>query len=440
MKKQKLFFKIKNSFWFIPVVYSLCTILFVSVGAWFDFSMIEWKRYIPELLLASNAIAKQLYGPLITAILTMTTISFSTIMVVLTTYSSQFSPRALQNFISDKFTQHVLGVFVSGFLFALLNMFLLSGENNTVLITPLITLIVAICCLIFFILFINHSARWIQVNNLISEIMKKSVDKINDDEGLNSVKHKAEIEDEKEAELLKKNKLLIYSDKNGYVEYVKFSQLVKEASNSSIVIKLNAKVGQYVRKGTLLATCWTDEYSDVDFENILPTIVIGSNQSSIQDAEFSIQKLVEIALRAVSPAINDPHTAINCTNRIGTVLAVTAKKQPPARYLFDEENNLRVIINTKTFQEYLYKAFYQIRIYGRNDVSVMNGVLESLTIIAENQKREIKNEVWKFHDYILTAINTKHLHELDKQLVNETLSKLAITCEKENRFWNEDRL
>ncbi|MFP3339618.1 DUF2254 family protein, partial [Micrococcus sp. SIMBA_131] len=89
-------------------------------------------------------------------------------------YSSQFSPSTLQDFISDRFTQHVLGVFVAGFNFALVNMLLLTGKDSRIILSPLLTVILAITCLLFFVLFIHHSATFVQVNNLIEKITRKS--------------------------------------------------------------------------------------------------------------------------------------------------------------------------------------------------------------------------------------------------------------------------
>lgn len=175
LNQTKLWLQVRDSFWFLPVIYSICSFVAVGVTTAIDVWLIaKIADSIPNVLLTNKGIAKSLYSSLITAILTMTTISFSTIMVVLTTYSSQFSPRTLQDFMRSKVTQHVLGVFSFGFVYVLMNLWLLGESKEKALLSPLFTVIVAIICLAFFILFIHHSSRWVQVNFLIGTIRNEA--------------------------------------------------------------------------------------------------------------------------------------------------------------------------------------------------------------------------------------------------------------------------
>src|SRR5699024_9695021 len=109
LNMEKVWMNIRGSFWFLPTVYGMLSLILVFViniaDAWLIASI---KDQIPKQLLTSKDTAKKLYAALVTAILTMTTISFSVIMVVLTTYSTQFSPRTLQDFMRSRTTQHVL--------------------------------------------------------------------------------------------------------------------------------------------------------------------------------------------------------------------------------------------------------------------------------------------------------------------------------------------
>src|SRR5690625_4416308 len=106
----------------------------------------------------------------------MTTITFSMIMVVLTTFSGQFSPRTLQTFISDRMTQNVLAIFISGFTYDIIVFFQLKSPNTKVLfISPIIAVIIAIIAAIFFVLYINHIAKMVQANNLINRLTKEAL-------------------------------------------------------------------------------------------------------------------------------------------------------------------------------------------------------------------------------------------------------------------------
>ncbi|MGB8001207.1 MAG: DUF2254 domain-containing protein [Anaerobacillus sp.] len=429
MNYSKTSINLRNSFWFIPVVYGLLSIVVVALSTWIDLAYIShFSGTMSKLFLSTEKIAQSLYGPLITAILTMTTISFSSIMVVLTTYSSQFSPRTLQDFISDRFTQHVLGVFVAGFIFALVNMLLLTGKDSRILLSPVLTVILAIICILFFILFIHHSATFVQVNNLLEKITKQSLYLVNSKDELHDGETFEKWDSWEKKELREDEGMPIYSQKMGYIQRIPYDKLIDIASQNECIIRLDSDVGNYVKSGSRIATVWSEDLSSFSQNSLLFTIAIGTERINDQDLEFSIQKLVDIALRAISPSVNDPHTAMNCTNRIGTILSKIGDTYDPKEAFFDKKRNLRVLTTPKPFFQYVYKSFYQIRHYGKDDVSVLSGILEALILTAEGQRKEIKEDVQRFHNYLMTSIDLDELPDLDRKLLQHTSDVLNQTC------------
>ncbi|MCA0991999.1 DUF2254 domain-containing protein [Pseudalkalibacillus hwajinpoensis] len=429
MNYSKTSINLRNSFWFLPVVYGLISLAVVGLTTWIDIMYVsQLQGTLPKLFLATEKLAQSLYAPLVTAILTMTTISFSSIMVVLTTYSSQFSPRTLQDFISDRFTQHVLGVFVAGFVFALVNMLLLTGKDSRIILSPLLTVILAITCLLFFILFIHHSATFVQVNNLIEKITRRSLYLVEKKSELYEGETFEKWDRWEESELREEDGIPIYSHKMGYIQQIPYSKLVDLATQNESIIRLNSDVGNYVKEGSRIATVWMKDSSTFSTDNFLNSIAIGTERINDQDLEFSIQKLVDIALRAISPSVNDPHTAVNCTNRIGTILSKIGHSYDPKEAFFDKERNLRVLSTPKPFFQYLYKSFYQIRHYGKDDVSMLNGILDALILTADGQRKEIKADVQRFHQYLLTSIDLNELPDLDREFLLHTSEVLNDVC------------
>ncbi len=429
MNYSKASINLRNSFWFLPVVYGLLSLVVVGLSTWIDLAYVShFSGTMAKLFLSTEKIAQSLYGPLITAILTMTTISFSSIMVVLTTYSSQFSPRTLQDFISDRFTQHVLGVFVAGFIFALVNMLLLTGKDSRILLSPVLTVILAIICILFFILFIHHSATFVQVNNLIEKITRQSLFLVKNKNELHEGEPFEKWDSWEEKELREDAGMPIYSQKMGYIQHIPYDKLIEIASQNDCVIRLDSDVGNYVQSGSRIATVWSEDLSSFSENSLLFTIAIGTERINDQDLEFSIQKLVDIALRAISPSVNDPHTAMNCTNRIGTILSKIGDTYEPKEAFFDKKRNLRVLTTPKPFFQYVYTSFYQIRHYGKDDVSVLNGILEALILTAEGQRKEIKADVQRFHNYLMTSIDLNELPDLDRELLQHTSNVLDEIC------------
>ncbi|MCS1351876.1 DUF2254 domain-containing protein [Mechercharimyces sp. CAU 1602] len=431
MNSEKLWVKVRDSFWFLPALYSL-----ISFGAVLATSALDvWvvpklKDLLPSLLLTEKSVAQDLYSSLITSILTMTTISFSTIMVVLTTYTTQFSPRTLQDFMGSRVTQHVLGVYSFGFVFSLLHLLLLGGDQSG-LISPTLTVLVAVVCLAFFILFIHHSARFVQVNNLIGQIRSSASQVIQ----TTFSDEKYHVEEDWDLHDIKSLQTsvgrTIAAPHSGYIQRIQFQPLLRWAQQNNLLLEAHFRVGDYIQKGLPLFTYWQEtDGTNKDLTACTHYILIGNERTDDQDIEFSIQKLVEVAVKAISPSINDPHTAVNCINRIGSLLFELAIVYRPLCYFADSNHQLRLIIKPRQYKDYLYKAFYQIRIYGKHDISVVCGILEALYKIALIQSAPLKKEIWSFARYIMEAVDEGSLSKLDHEYYQGHVRQVAEACGK----------
>jgi uncharacterized membrane protein len=441
MKITKLLLAIRQNFWFLPFLYGCLAFLLSILSIWIEktFSAEQIEPYIPNVLLTDIEVSETILSSLAISILTMTTITFSSIMVVLTTYSSQFSPRTLQDFISDRITQRVLGVFVGGFIYSVfMLLFLKEIGPKELFIAPAIAVLLAVICLAFFVFFIQHVATWIQVNNLIDEITRHTLttihktykDSLRNHEQIAST-DKWEIE-----ELERYNKKEINAGKSGYLQLINVHEMVKYATKDDIIIRIDRQIGEYIVKDTPIISYWTHQahHKEVSEKKYLEMLAFGTERTTVQDIEFGLQKLVEIALRAISPAINDPHTAINCINRIGTILCQIGKATNPEPNYFDQHHNLRVIMEIRSFTDFLYKSFYQIRHYGKNDISVTTAIITALQFIAESNDQHIKNIVWEFSRYIIAGCNKDVLLPLDKDYLNHKIKNLAAATGHQRQF------
>ncbi len=418
---------VRDSFWFLPAIYGLISILAVIIVTIADFFLLPIiQDFVPNIVLTNQDIAKSLYSALITAILTMTTISFSTIMVVLTTYTTQFSPRTLQDFMKNRFTQHVLGVYSFSFVFVLLNLLILTEDKKKVMASPFFTVLISIVCLAFFVLFIHHSSRFVQVNNLISEIRNRTSTVIKTTYAEKSFHEETDWDQEVINDLRKQEPQVIAASHSGYIQQLQFKNLIEWAANEDAIVESEFQIGDYIQKGMPIFKCWCAREMEAE-EKCQQYLLIGNERVDTQDIEFSIQKLVEIAVKAISPGINDPHTAINCINRIGSLLADLGSEYQPIRYYSDDKGHLRVIMEPKPFEEYLYMSFYQIRIYGSNDVSVMNGVIEALYQVAAVNGNDVKKDVWEFAEFLIKAVEVDR-NGLDYKYFKKQVDKLSSAC------------
>ncbi|MGA9289935.1 MAG: DUF2254 domain-containing protein [Anaerobacillus sp.] len=422
--------RIQSSFWFIPTFYGVGAFIAAIITLIFDRYIIKGEAIVlPYFFFASYQTSVTILSTLVSSMLTMTTITFSTIMVVLTTYLSNFSPRTLQNFITDRITKRVLGIFVGGIIYFIILLLLIeqSTSKDVVYLSPVFAVVYAIVCVAYFVFFIHHVSNRILVGNLIQHITSNTLSTIDrtylDFEEANEGEV-ASWDSWELDEIKLKQSVTIRSTKSGYLQNVDIPDLIQFAIHDDFIIKLERDIGEYVDEGTVVFSYWPSA-NKPDLTKLLNSLSLGTERTTDQDIEYGIQKLVEIALRAISPGINDPNTAINCINRLGRVLSRLGQKHIPQPLYHDDQKNLRVITKPVTYSTYLYKSFYQIRHYAREDVSVLGSILHSLELAADGNKHDTHETIWEFGQFVIRGFDPKVLDEFDHRYINEKLEKLA---------------
>lgn len=428
----KWIFKLKSQIWFIPALYGiisfLLSLLVISIDT---FLSEEVKTYIPRVLLTDFDLAQTILSSLAAATITMMTVSFSTIMVVLSTYSSQYSPRTLQDFLNKKTTLRVLGIFIGTFIYLVINLlFLKENVENSLVLSAFIGVIISIFSVASFIFFIHHVATYIQVNKLIYNISQESIDLIKKLDA--RVTNDDKVKDDPDNIIEKTNiEVQVPAPKTGYIQLINTSSLVRISKELNISIKMEKKIGEFVLKGNHILTIYTDKALD-NTDSIINQVSIGRDRSMIQDIEFGIQKIVDVALKALSPGINDPNTAIHCIKRLGLILSYISLSEIRTTYYHDVDDVLRLTMKYADFDELLYLSYYQIRYYSDGDASVLNSIIEALCILVESNTK-ISDKIWNFARYLIEGFNDIELENLDKKYVNNRIEKLARLTESDEK-------
>ena len=154
------------------------------------------------------------------------------------------------------------------------------------------------------------------------------------------------------------------------------------ATENNILLQLQRRPGDFVIKGSPLVLIYPAGWGSKKLvKQINDAFVLGSQRTEQQDVEFSINQLVEIAVRALSPGINDPFTAIRCIDQLSATLCHLAQKEIPSAYRYDDQDKLRVIAEPVTFVDVTDAAFNQIRQYGQTSVAVTMRLLEAIAVI-----------------------------------------------------------
>ncbi|WP_223702977.1 DUF2254 domain-containing protein [Sutcliffiella deserti] len=422
--------KARQSIWFVPGVYSLASIILTTMVILVDTVFANLVQGIlPGILFTNVDLGATILSSIATAILTMTTISFSTIMVVLTTYSSQFSPRTLQDFMTEKSTLRVLGIFVGSFIYTVLTLlFMKDGLEGERVLSSGVGVILAIICVGYFVFFVHHVSRSIQVSQLIERLME---------EGLESVEKKKQNADKGMLQFVE-NEPFSYTEKvsfslhnTGYIQVIETTNLAKKAKKLNVFISFKKRIGDFVTDRTVIGEIYYLKEKKEELD-IASYVQIGEERTTLQDAEFALQKLTEVALRAISPGINDPNTANNCIRYMSRLLISFGEIDSDALLYLDEEKQQRIAIRQRTFEEILYTAFYQIRIYGKNDISVILAILECLILIAEGSQSKIRRKINSMHDFLVGSIQESQFEPLDLVKLEEKKAVLKERLRENN--------
>lgn len=390
------------------IFYSIVLLIFVML---IDLRYYELQEFIPDIFFTSVSLAKTILAALAGAQLTITTFTFSTILTVMSNYTSNYSSRVIENFVEEKITMKVLGIFFGGFFYSITALvFMRDILENKMVIAGFVGVVYAIVSMVYFIIFVQKVIWSSNSNNLINGIydetllvIEKEIDKREEYQGVftdNDYKS-----------------LKVYPNGNGFlsaIDYVSISKLLKERKCELIV---DAKIGDFVNIEKPLAHI--NKANDFEFDDDIMSRIADNfrlTDSKIYENDYrhGIDKIEEIATRALSPGINDPNTAIHCIHKI-SLLLVPLSKTSNNHIIVEANDNVKISYTSFSFEEDLYYSFNQIINYGREDVDVMYTVLEGLETLYYAAVNENKNVVLNFARDIYNNVISEPRAEFSKE-------------------------
>lgn len=434
MKKLQYFWdELNASFWFIPMLMLLIT-MGSAVGFIYLDSQIEYspEGVLKYLLPASVDSARSILTIIAGAMMGIAGTVFSITLVVLTLASSQLGSRLVRNFMYDRLNQVVLGTYVSSFLYCLIILSSLK-ENESFHFIPAFSVLAALASavagIILLIVFIHHVSISIQSDKVISDIseaMFKSIKKLFPDE----IGHEEEEKPAPDMDTLKQKyafKQDVRCKRSGYLQSVDGNGLLSIAQENDCIIILHHRPGDFLVQEMIVCEILSNKELDKNlYEKIHDDFIMGKVRTPLQDAEFSIHQMVEVASRALSPGVNDPYTAIACIDNLTSVMCYLAGVQYPSPYRFDLEDKLRVIADNQSFAGMLNASFNQIRQYAEGSPSVMIRLLEAMiSINSFAQTSNQKKLVFQHANMIMKAAERTFHETRDLDDVKERFTLLA---------------
>lgn len=392
VKVFKLWARVHSSFWFLPTVMAGGAMVLAFATVALDKTVTDWLTLQWDWTFTGGAEgASSLLGAIAGSMITIAGVVFSMTLVALSLASSQLGPRLLRNFMRDTTTQMVLGMFVATFLYCLLVLRTIRRPEEITFVPHLsvnLGMLLAVVSVGVLIYFIHHVSVSIQANEIVARVGTELIKEIErlfpESIGGEAPQTPTEPPDTTFLDTFGRESRPIGSAGDGYLQFIDGDALMALAMQDDFVIRLERRPGHYIVATRPLARVWPgDRVTDQLMERVNSAFVLGNQRTSGQDIEFAVNQLVEIAIRALSPGVNDPFTAMTCVDHLGSALCRLAQRDMPSPYQYDSQNQLRIISLVFTFPEVTDAAFNQIRQYGRSSVAVTIRLLETIAEVAK---------------------------------------------------------
>ena len=388
---------LRTSLWFVPALeVAVAVALFAGTLA-ADRAAYHGAFTVPGWVISGSAdAARQILTTVAAAIITVVGVVFSVILLTLTLASTQFGPRMLRNFIRDRSTQLTLGTFVATFVYAVLVLASIGvGSRGDFVphISVTVTLALMVADLAVLIHFIHHTAVSIQLPHVIASIAADLAEAIREQGSGNPDPHPktgpTAVELVARAE---EGGAVLLAPVSGYLQFIKHQDLVRLATGADAVINLEYRPGHFVVRGQRFATVWPPEAAPLVRQVLGRAHIVGPHRTLSQDVSFGIDQLVEIALRALSAAVNDTFTALTCIDWLGESLCKIVVQWHPARVHRDDRGFIRVIAPEPSYDRLVQRSFEKLRQSSLGQPAVMIRLLDALARImaettSEGQRR-----------------------------------------------------
>lgn len=404
---QKYWDELRSSLWFIPTLIVTGSVI-LAVGL-IEVDLVSDREQLaerwPRLFGAGAEGSRGLLSAIAGSMITVAGVTFSITVVAITLASSQYTSRILRNFMRDRANQAVLGVFVAVFAYCLVVLRTIRSEDEIAFVPSvavLAALLLAFVAIGFLIFFIHHITASLQATSIIESATAetlRAVDRLYPDQVTAIERTRGETE-----VALAMPVTAIAARKTGYIQGVDTAALAELARDMDVVVRMEKEVGEFVIEGCPLASVAGMAPDDESSGKLRAAYSVGRHRTVHQDVGYGMQQIVDVALKALSPGINDTTTAINCVDYLGSVLARLVRRRIDAPSHFDE-GQLRVVGRGPTFSDLMDIAFDQIRQNAAGNVAVLTRLLQALTTLDGLTSDEQRRHAIRQHaDHVIETV------------------------------------
>ena len=436
--------RIRHSLWFVPTLFTVASAIAALLLVWVSSETDARVTELPLLFSAGVDGARAMLQAIAGSIITVAGVVFSITIVALQLTSTQFSPRVLRNFLRDRSTQLVLGAFMGTFTYSLLVLRSIRSEDeSTAAFVPVFAISGALLLTLFslgmLIYFIHHISVRIQVTSIVASVAGDTLETLerlrrrwraDEDRSWNPAAAQAEptvppsggipIADVGASEAALKG------PESGYLQFVSIEALVTAARERNGRIRMLIAPGMWLQEGVACAAFEGDGTAEVDYPGLQgalsKAIGVGHERSMSEDVAFGIQQLVDIAIKALSPSVNDPTTAMNCVDRLMQILIDAGSAPDSPRSFTDAEGAVRLEVPFPNFDNLCDLSFDQIRHYGQAAPAVVIHLARALSVL--RTLPEARHPVLRRHARLLADAAESLAPEYERRRALEAIGSL----------------
>ena len=445
-KLKQIWSNLRSSFWFVPsLIVAVSIALAVALVEADSTGSEQWLARWPRLFGAGAEGARGMLSTIAGSMMTVVGVTFSMTLVTLALASSQYTSRILRNFMRDRVTQVVLGIFTGIFTYCLIVLRTIRGGDESGFVPNLAVsfgVVLAIGGISVLIFFIHHIASSIQASNIIASVAAETMEAIDRlfPEKLGHEPADGD-EDQRPLPLSDRRWQAVPARRNGYIQSVDHAALLRLAREHQTIVRMERGIGEFVVQDTALASLALEDPPEKEIiADLQAAYSINRFRTVEHDSAFGIRQIVDMALKALSPGINDTTTAVMCVDYLTAILARLASRQIPSSRRY-EEGELRVITIGPTFESLLAESFDQIRSSATGNVAIMLRMLGALQTIAgltanPGRRRALRDQMlWiaELAERTLASAHDRARIETRLACVREALEAEPAMCAEEEK-------
>jgi uncharacterized membrane protein len=399
----------RSTLWLVPFIALLLYIVVIRILDW-----IEARFLLIPLWSWSVVGAQRVLETIVTLTLTFIVFTFGSLLVAIQVASGQLTPRIIATaLLRDNIIRVTVGIFIFTLLFSLGILIRLETEAEFVLAG--IASILGFLSVIAFLYLIDHAARLLRPISIVRRL---------GDLGCGVIEavypdlfdgHDARTGIQRT--LPPADRTILYAGRSGVILAVNLKALVSAAERSGVVIELAQRVGSFVESGEPLFRLYGDA-SQIDEKRLLQNVAIGPERTIEQDSAFAFRIIVDIAIKALSKAINDPTTAVIAIDQLHHLLRQVGERRLHGDEVLDRSGQLRLIVQTPDWEDFVELSVREIRYYGAENFQVARRLRAMLENLMQTLPKERHAALRLELDLLEAAVKIIHVLPEDRALAS----------------------